>query len=453
MSHSGWSTSNFISALGGTTVTAVPLTIHARYNPSSTAAIAYLVNISDGTTANQFSISVSATAKFQTGAAATGLTNTNSTASLATGTWYSLVGTFASATDRKGYIDGAVDGTGGTSRVPAGLNNTRIGIRTTGSPATGSLAEVAIWNVVLSAEDIAALVYTSPLLIRPDALVAYLPLLDSGTLDYMAPAATVTGTLTKDNDHPQVIYPRRRNKVARLKVAAAGGAADFSAANTLGDVIAASTFETVSNFDASNTLADLTASSTFDVASNFTAGVTLDDVTALATFDATGNVSEFASSITLDGVTSLAMYEVTGAPVVEDRRPSLADAAPARKKKRREYSPLEIAYIQRVMAEQAVVAAARAAEAEAEQQAPAAILVTPKERARRRELMDGIFDAMRREGEAEAARLKALSDLFALAQLQERAAVEEMSRIQGEIFAAEKIRRNQNALLALMMAE
>lgn len=228
MSHSGWSTSNYISALGGTIPTAAPLTIHARYKPSSTAATASLVTLSNGTTNNLFGLRVTTSANVNALLSQGGsFGQAIGTTTLSTGTWYSLVAQFVSSTDRKSFVNGTQDGTNTTSLTPAGVNTNRVGILVTTLPVQGSLAEVAIWNVALSAEDIAALVTVSPLRIRPDALVCYIPLLDSGTLDLVAPAATVTGTLTKDSDHPSVIYPRR--KALWVPKTAGGGAADLSA--------------------------------------------------------------------------------------------------------------------------------------------------------------------------------------------------------------------------------
>lgn len=231
MSHSGWSTSNYISAIAGTAPAAVPLTIHARYKPSAFSNTAYLVSVSDGSNNNAFNLRTTVTSGFAEAFTVFGGAGTPATGStgLSAGTWYSLVGLFTSATDRKIYVDGAQDGTNATSRTPTGVNQARVGIRNTTNPALGSLAEVAIWNVALSTEDIAALVNVSPLLIRPDALVCYIPLLDSGTLDLVAPAATVTGSLTKDSDHPRVILPRQRSLIIPK---GAGGAGSISGAAT-----------------------------------------------------------------------------------------------------------------------------------------------------------------------------------------------------------------------------
>ena len=178
--------------------------------------------------------------------AATGAT------SLSSGTWYSLVARFSAINSRLIYVGGVQDGSNTSSRTPTGISNARVGVRgNVSGAALGSLAEVAIWNVALSADDIAALATVSPLLIRPDVLVCYIPLLDSGTLDLVAPAATVTGTLTKDNDHPRVILPRQRSLI--IPKSAGGGGEEQAVGSSAGSATAAATGQSTAR--ASSTVA------------------------------------------------------------------------------------------------------------------------------------------------------------------------------------------------------
>ncbi len=96
------------------------------------------------------------------------------------GTWYHACGVWASATDRRAYINGGSEGTNTTSRAPTGMDSTYIGATQGASPVTfsdGFIAEAGIWNVALTTGEIAALAGgVSPLKIRPDALVAYWPI-------------------------------------------------------------------------------------------------------------------------------------------------------------------------------------------------------------------------------------------------------------------------------------
>lgn len=81
---------------------------------------------------------------------------------------------------------------------------------TPSAPYSGYIAEVAIWNVELNADELAALALGySPLLIRPGSLIFYAPL-HNNTIDLLNPGRTVTtgGSPTASPGvHPPMIYP------------------------------------------------------------------------------------------------------------------------------------------------------------------------------------------------------------------------------------------------------
>lgn len=210
MSHSGWSSVGPVNiTVAGTVPSAVPLTFSIWYKATTIGAgNRHLIDVLKDTS-NYFAIRVdTATPRVMTTVGGTPA-QANGPSNITTGQWYNIVGVIASTTSRTCYLDGVAGTTNTTSATVTSAVSGKIGYPGVGGEAAGSLAEAAIWNVALSAEDAAALAYTSPLLIRPDALVSYVPLLASGTLDFMASAATVSGSLTKDNDHPRVIYARR----------------------------------------------------------------------------------------------------------------------------------------------------------------------------------------------------------------------------------------------------
>ena len=71
----------------------------------------------------------------------------------------------------------------------------------------GAIAEAAIWNVVLTDNEFYALnAGYSPALVRPTALVEYVPMLRDNISRKLA-APTISGALVYP--HPRVIYPRR----------------------------------------------------------------------------------------------------------------------------------------------------------------------------------------------------------------------------------------------------
>ncbi|SHL10405.1 hypothetical protein SAMN05216428_10183 [Nitrosospira sp. Nsp11] len=94
----------------------------------------------------------------------------------------------------------------------------------------GSLAEFAVWNVILTDAEFAALQRgASPELIRPDARIHYLPAERDGWLNKSGTRWTVTGTKSP-LPHPAV---RRPGSITRLWAVSSGGAThDLTAAST-----------------------------------------------------------------------------------------------------------------------------------------------------------------------------------------------------------------------------
>ena len=96
-------------------------------------------------------------------------------------TWHHACFVATNATNRTVYLDGGGAGNDSNSSVfPTGTDVTLIGRRETvgaiptNSYFSGNLAEGAIWNVALTAAEVAILAKGySPLLVRPQNLVAY----------------------------------------------------------------------------------------------------------------------------------------------------------------------------------------------------------------------------------------------------------------------------------------
>lgn len=198
MAYSGWSTTNYIRAASGL-VTATPLSLACWYYPTSFASQACVIdlhNSASAASANSFRLQMGV------GASVTAATNspaasTTNTASL--NTWVHMAGVFSSATSRSAFINGTNKTTNTTSATPSGINETTIGLRrgtTPGAAALGPIAEAAIWNAALDDDEVAALGKGfSPRLIRPSALVAYLPIIRD-FVDVKGAGFSVTGSLT-----------------------------------------------------------------------------------------------------------------------------------------------------------------------------------------------------------------------------------------------------------------
>jgi len=178
---------NFVAASSqylnrtSTPVTAVPWTIAFWFRPASTAVVGSLAGVfNSGNTTDFISVRQNGatllTSVSDSGAAG----GPSSAGSLVAGTWSPVAFVSPTTSSRTIYINGGGPVSNSTTVVPSGLNAVTVGRRGWSSPddyAGGDLAEVAIWNVALSALDVAILGSgLSPLLVRPDALVAYWPL-------------------------------------------------------------------------------------------------------------------------------------------------------------------------------------------------------------------------------------------------------------------------------------
>ena len=100
-----------------------------------------------------------------------------STTGCTSGQWHHACGVFTSSTSRTVYLDGGSSATDTNSVTPS-VDRTEVGAWRSSLWFNGDIAEVGIWNVDLSAAEIAALAKgISPALIRPQNHAAYLPLI------------------------------------------------------------------------------------------------------------------------------------------------------------------------------------------------------------------------------------------------------------------------------------
>ena len=138
-----------------------------------------------------------------------------SSAPYTAGSWQHATAVFASSTSRKAYVNGGNAGTDTTDKT-TGTTATRTMFGSSyryDNPFDGDIAEAAVWNVELTADEIASLSKgVSPLLIRPGALVAYWPMIGrySPEIDRKSGIALTIYNGASTSDHPPVIYPRRQ---------------------------------------------------------------------------------------------------------------------------------------------------------------------------------------------------------------------------------------------------
>lgn len=99
-------------------------------------------------------------------------------AALSTGVWHHIAFVGTSSTNRNGYLDGSATPITNLANITAAQDTLAVGDFAGGSGALdGLLADVAIWNVDLTAGEINALASgMPPYLIRPSALIGYWPM-------------------------------------------------------------------------------------------------------------------------------------------------------------------------------------------------------------------------------------------------------------------------------------
>lgn len=190
-------------------VTSTPLTMACWAKPADTSAARNLMSIgvSGGTARWQL--------VYNNGGAAvctaidSGGSGSNAVAgTAASGSWNHYCGVWSSDSVRTAYYNGTAGTPTAVSSVVSGVNRTIIGARINagsyGLYFNGDMAECAIWNVALSANEIASLAAGfSPRLIRPSALVFYAPLINS--LQELRGGTNLTNVnSTTAADHPRV---------------------------------------------------------------------------------------------------------------------------------------------------------------------------------------------------------------------------------------------------------
>ena len=157
-----------------------------------------------------------------------------STTGYSAGTWHNVVGVTADSTDHAVYLDGGSKGTSTTEVDFPTLDRLSIGRLGKNTPvwyADADIAECAIWEAALTDSEAAMLgAGYSPLMVRPQSLVAYWPLggiygeHDNDIVGGFNLTAYNTPTWA---DHPPIIYPSSPT-VLRAAAAAAAAAATLT---------------------------------------------------------------------------------------------------------------------------------------------------------------------------------------------------------------------------------
>lgn len=193
-------------------LTAVPLTISAWFYPTSFAANGTIAS-ANGAGGDRHELRCSTAAKVEAVSRMAGPTTGSATISTTAviNTWSHACGVFASATSRSAYLNGAGKVTNATNITPVAMSAFTIGA--TPSVFVGLIADVALWNVALTDAEILALSKgVSPMRVRRESLVSYIPLYgaESPEPDLVAARTYSIGTTTKGTHSAPVAPSMRR---------------------------------------------------------------------------------------------------------------------------------------------------------------------------------------------------------------------------------------------------
>jgi hypothetical protein len=144
-------------------------------------------------------------------AVGTSVQTVNTTSGYSASTWHHAAAVEASSTDRRVFIDGGSKATNTTACTVSSVDYTELGRRVRKSGAgtlDGRIAEAAIYNAALSDANIAELATgASPSMVRPDALVAYWPLLRDTDQDFVGTYDMSVGAGTPSiATHPPAVF-------------------------------------------------------------------------------------------------------------------------------------------------------------------------------------------------------------------------------------------------------
>jgi hypothetical protein len=212
MAFSGFSASNHLS-VDEAAVTAAPLTMACWFRSNSITVNQNLIAINRissnadyfGLAANgaEFGDPVQAYINGGNAGVVKAVTSTGFSASI----WTHACAVFSSSTDRSAFINGGSKGTSSTSRTPASLGRTSIGVFKSFSAVdalNGAIAEIGIWGAALSDAEVASLARGfSPSLVRPQSLISYWPLIRHNINIRGGIALGAVGSLSVLN-HPRI---------------------------------------------------------------------------------------------------------------------------------------------------------------------------------------------------------------------------------------------------------
>lgn len=190
-----------------------PITMAAWFNSSTTTAQG-IITISDATGANRVGLNAQGNLAARSIRAITVGTGGSGASDTPTGyttnVWAHACGVFASATSRTSYINGVAATANTTSITTGTFDRMYIGATRAASANTnflnGSIAEVGVWSVALTANEIASLADgVACIHVRPQSLVFYGPLIRQ-LIDIKARATLTNNATATVATHTRIYY-------------------------------------------------------------------------------------------------------------------------------------------------------------------------------------------------------------------------------------------------------
>jgi hypothetical protein len=220
--------SQYLAFTGGQPVTTYPCTFSCWFKPD-TSHNGTLMMVSHGSDGNRMVMYANSGGNVAMASSGSGAAEAVSSTTYTTGEWNHAVGTVTNATARNVLLNGGGSGSNSASATVANCAKYYIGASwvsgalLAGYYFNGEIAHAAVWNVVLTDDEKAALAAgASPLLIRPESLMCYHPMLARSTAeeDWISIfPLTNTGT-TAGTSEPRILWPQ-----AQFAQAASGAVA------------------------------------------------------------------------------------------------------------------------------------------------------------------------------------------------------------------------------------
>lgn len=197
--------------------TAVPLTMACWYRPANVAQNLTLMSLQDtgvddvGFWMQSAGAIANDPVRALTGAASVVIAASSAGAAGVADVWYHAAAVFVAANNRIAYFNGANPGTNATARTPTGVDSVGIGAKVQLTPTeffSGRIAEAGLWNVALSANEVAALAKgCRPDQVRKANLIGYWPLFGTQSVaqDYSNQRNSLTYVGTTVSPHAPVL--------------------------------------------------------------------------------------------------------------------------------------------------------------------------------------------------------------------------------------------------------